>query len=187
MASDYRAVPDTVLNLYLYPTGAWAIVFGLLYFTGRGALAIPLCYPLALWQIGLSIAWGRTLLRRLDAGDLSLGEAHAGVRSVGQILAWSALSPAIVFMTADPLAPASWSLALGAVGVSSLAYLGVMGLTRLASRWTHGAAVAIACMALPLNATGAVTVATAVGLFDKVVVTATPLIDAVPDAVTPGR
>lgn len=174
MASDYRAVPDTVLSLYLYPTGGWAIVFALLYFTGRGALAIPLCYPLALWQIGLSAVWGRGLVRRLDTGDLTLGEAHAGVRSVGQILAWSALSPAIVFMTADPLAPSSWSLTLGAVGVSSLAYLGVMVLTRRASRWTHGAAVAIACMALPLNATGAVTVGTMVGLFDAVLA-ATPL------------
>jgi hypothetical protein len=168
MALDHRAVPNLVLNLYLYPVGAWAIVLALLYFTGRGPLAIPLCYPLALWQIALSVWWGRTLLARLDSGELTTAEAHAGVRSVGQILAWSALCPAMVFMTNDPLAPSAWSAALGAVGVSGLAYLGVMMLTRPASRWTHGVAIAIGCLALPLNATGAVTIASMLGLFDRV-------------------
>ncbi|MEZ4240654.1 MAG: hypothetical protein R3F59_31785 [Myxococcota bacterium] len=168
MTFDHRAVPNTVLNLYLYPVGAWAIALAVLYFTGRGPLAIPLCYPLALWQIGLSAWWGRSLLARLDAGDLTTAEAHAGVRSVGQILAWSALCPAMVFMTNDPLAPSAWSAALGAVAVSGLVYLGVMGLTQLASRWTHAAAIAMGCLALPLNATGAVTIATMLGLFDKV-------------------
>lgn len=174
MANDLRALPDVVLNLYLYPVGAWAILFGCLFFANYAAFAIPLLYPLALWQIGLSIYWGTGLLRRLDSGDITLGEAHAGVRSVGQLLAWSALSPAIVFLTNDPLAPTAWSTTLGAVIVSIAAYLGVMLLTRLASRWTHGAAIAIACFALPLNATGAVTMASMLGLFD-VMVEASPV------------
>ncbi|MEQ1506128.1 MAG: hypothetical protein ABMB14_28105 [Myxococcota bacterium] len=169
MATDHRALPDMVLNLYLYPVGVWAIGFALLYFAGYGAFAIPLCYPLALWQIALSVYWGRSLLRRLDHGEITTAEAHAGVRSVGQILAWSAVSPAIVFMTDDPLAPSAWSTALGVVFVSGMAYLGVQALTHLASRWTHGAAIALACFALPLNATGAVTVAAMFGLFDVVV------------------
>ena len=169
MTSDHRALSNVTLNLYLYPVGAWAIALGLLYFTSHGALAIPLCYPLAIWQIALSAWWGRRLLARLDRGELSLAEAHAGVRSVGQLLAWSALCPAFVFMTDDPLAPSAWSAALGAVGVSGLAYLGVMALTRIGSRWTHGAAIAIACAALPLNATGAVTIASMLGLFDAMV------------------
>jgi hypothetical protein len=173
MALDHRAVPNLVLNLYLYPVGAWAIALALLYFSGHSALAIPLCYPLALWQIALSAWWGRSLLARLDSGALNLAEAHAGVRSIGQILAWSAVCPAMVFMTNDPLAPSAWSAALGAVGVSGLTYLGVMMLTRLASRWTHGAAIAMACLALPLNATGAVTIASMLGLFDRVL-SATP-------------
>lgn len=174
MATDHRALPDLVLNMYLYPVGAWVILFACLFFANQAAWAIPLLYPLALWQIGLSIYWGRTLLRRLDTGDLSTAEAHAGVRSVGQLLAWSALSPAIVFLTDDPLAPAAWSTTLGAVLVSIGVYAAVLLLTRLASRWTHGAAIAIACFALPLNATGAVTVASMLGLFD-VVVDASPV------------
>lgn len=174
MATDHRALPDLVLNLYLYPVGAWVIGFAGLFFADHAAYAIPLLYPLALWQIGLSMWWGQGLLRRLDTGDLSLGEAHAGVRSVGQLLAWSALSPAIVFLTNDPLSPAAWSTTLGAVLVSIGTYAGVLLLTRLASRWTHGAAIAIACFALPLNAIGAVTVASMLGLFD-VVVEASPI------------
>lgn len=168
MANDLRALPNTVLNLYLYPVGAWVILFAALYFSGYAPYAIPLCYPLALWQIGLSIWWGRSLLMRLRSGDLTNLEAHAGVRSVGQLLAWSALSPAIVFLTNDPLAPSAWSTTIGAVAVSLGSYGGVLFLSRYASRWTHGAAVAIACFALPLNATGAVTMATAVGLYDVV-------------------
>jgi hypothetical protein len=174
MATDHRALPDVVLNLYLYPVGAWVILFGCLFFANYAAYAIPLLYPLALWQIGLSIWWGSSLLRRLDSGDLTTAEAHAGVRSVGQLLAWSALSPAIVFLTNDPLAPAAWSTTLGAVLVSIGAYVGVIVLTRMASRWTHGVAIAIACFALPLNATGAVTMASMLGLFD-VVVEASPV------------
>ena len=169
MQNDHRALPDSVLNLYLYPVGAWVILFACLYFAGYGALAIPLCYPLALWQIALSIWWGRTLIKRLRLGELTNSEAHAGVRSVGQLLAWSALSPAIVFITNDPLAPSAWSTTLGAVAISLGSYGGVLFLSRFASRWTHGLAVAIACFALPLNATGAVTVAAAVGLYDVII------------------
>jgi hypothetical protein len=168
MVTDHRALPDRVLNLYLYPIGAWAIGFGGLYFAGYGAFAIPLCYPLALWQGVLSGVWGRRLLRRVEADELTLAEAHAGVRSVGQILSWSAMSPAVVFLTQDPLAPEAWSTTVGAVIVSLLVYLAINGLTRIQSRWTDGVAIAIGCLALPLNATGAVTAATMVGWFDAV-------------------
>lgn len=166
MANDHRALPDNVLNLYLYPVGAWVIAFAGLYFAGYAPYAIPLCYPLALWQIGLSIWWGRSLLKRLASGELTNLEAHAGVRSVGQLLAWSALSPAMVFLTNDPLAPTAWSTTIGAIGISLGSYMGVLFLSRFASRFTHGLAIAIACFALPLNATGAVTMGTMVGFYD---------------------
>jgi hypothetical protein len=169
MANDHRALPDIVLNLYLYPVGAWVILFAGLYFAGYAFFAIPLCYPLALWQIGLSMGWGRWLLKRLRSGELTTAEAHAGVRSVGQLLAWSALTPAMVFLTNDPLAPTAWSTTLGAVAISAATYFGVLFLSRWASYWTHGVAIALACFALPLNATGAVTMATMVGLYDVVI------------------
>jgi hypothetical protein len=62
--------------------------------------------------------------------------------------------------------------------VAGLAAGSVSLLTRVGSRVTHGVAIAIACLAMPLNATGAVTVAAMVGLYDAVVDTA-PLPDEV--------
>ncbi len=178
--ADHNALPDRVLNLYLYPVGAWGIGLLVLFFTGYVAYAIPLCYPLALWYIGLSMWWGRGVLARLDAGALTNAEAHAGIRSAGQILAFASVSPAIVFLSADPLAPSAWSTTVGVLVVAGLTWFGIGVLTRIESRWTHGAAMALACFALPLNATGAVTVATMVGLYD-VVVEVTP----VPDVLAP--
>lgn len=178
--SDHRALPDATLNLYLYPIGAWGAAAVVLFFTGYAAFSLPLLYPLSLWQIGLSAVWGGRMLRRLQTGELTNGEAHAGVRSVGQILAASSCLPAIVFLTDDPLAPAAWGTTVGALVLAGLVYGGLLALTRIGSRVTHGAAIALACFALPVNATGAVTVATMIGLFDKVV-DAAP----VPDALKP--
>lgn len=174
--SDHRALPDRTLNLYLYPLGLWAAVLLVLFVTKYTAYAIPLLFVVAFWQIGLSAVWGQRLLSRLRKGELTDAEAHAGVRSVGNILAASSLAPAIVFLANDPLAPAAWSTTAGVAVVAGLAAGAVNLLLRIGSRWTHAAAIAIACMAMPLNATGAVTVAAMVGLYDVVVDTA-PLPD----------
>ncbi len=168
-ASDYRALPDRTLNLYLYPLGIWGIATVALWFSQYGQWAIPLCYPLALWQIVLSAAWGTNLLRRLDRGELTNAEAHSGIRSVANLLGGSALLPAIVFLANDPMSPEGWSTAVGAAVVAGLAVGAVSVLTRMSSRWTHAVALALACLALPVNATGAVTVATMLGLYDVVV------------------
>jgi hypothetical protein len=165
MATDVRALPNATLNLYLYPVGAWVVVFAALYFAGYPHFALPLCYPLALWQVLLSASWGRRLLQRLEAGQVTYSEAHAGVRSVGQLLVWSGLAPGIALLAEDPLAMSAWSAMAGAVAVSGLSWIGIAALTRVASAWTHLAAVALGCCVLPLNATGAVTVATLIGIF----------------------
>ena len=74
--SDHRALPDSTLNLYLYPVGLWAAVLLVLFVTNYIVYAIPLCYVVALWQIGLSMVWGRGLLRRLRKGELTDPEAR---------------------------------------------------------------------------------------------------------------
>jgi hypothetical protein len=165
MATDVRALPNTTLNLFLYPVGAWVLVFAMLYFGGYGHLALPLCYPLALWQAALSATWGRRLLQRVENGEISFAEAHEGVRSVGQLLCWSGVAPAIALLTEDPLATSAWSAMLGAVAISGLCWLGILALTRVRSAWSHLVAVALGCLVLPLNATGAVTAATFIGIF----------------------
>lgn len=180
--SDARALPDRTLNLYLYPVVGWGLATAALFLTGWFQWSLPLAYPLALWHIGLSAFWGMRLLRGLDRGDVTNAEAHEGVRSVSNILAGSSLLPAIVFLANDPLSPQSWSLTLGAFVVAGLV-IGVRTfLTRFASRWTHGAAIAVACFALPVNVTGSVTVATMLGLYDTMVEVAP-----VPDQLKPPR
>jgi Na+/H+-translocating membrane pyrophosphatase len=167
MATDVRALPSATLNLYLYPVGAWVILFALLYFAGYPHLALPLCYPLALWQVVLSASWTRSLFARLDRRELTQAECHEGVRSVGQILCWSGFAPAIELLTEDPLAMSAWSAMLGAVTFSAVAWVGILVLTRVPSRVTHVAAVALGCAVLPVNATGTITVAAFIGLFQE--------------------
>lgn len=167
--SDFRALPDATLNLFLVPIGAWGVIALVLFFTGFSQWAVPLAYPLAAWQIGLTAFWGTGLLRRTDAGDLTRAEAHEGIRSVTSIVVGSSLLPAIVFLANDPLEPEAWSLAAGTFAVAGM----VLGLTRLlmrpSSRLLHGAALAIAVVALPLNTTGTVTVATVLGWYGSMV------------------
>ncbi len=168
-ATDHEALPVQTLNMYLYPVGAWGIGLLALYASGYAAYAIPLCFGVALWQGALTAWWGRATSRRFNSGELNRAEANAGVRSVGQILAATALTPAIVFLTNDPLDPTAWSTTVGVVVVAGLAYLGVTALVKLQNRWIYTAALALAALALPINATGAVTVASMVGLFDYAV------------------
>jgi len=155
------------MNLYLYPVAAWGIGLILLYVTDHTALALPLCFPLAIWNAGLSIVWGRDLIRRYDANRLSQPEVLAGVRSVGSMLAAVSMIPGIVFLVNDPIAMSSWSTFFGIIIFAGLARLGVELLVKVAHRYASIFALTVACLALPLNTTGAVSVGAMVGLFDK--------------------
>lgn len=161
--SDVRALPQRVLDLYLYPLGAWGVALVLLYLGDQSELALLLLYVLALWQIGLTAWWGRDLLRRFRAHEITRAEAVAGVRSVGHILAGSALTPAIVFTATDPLSMHGLGSSVGNVVVAAAAFFAVNVLSKLSHRWAYTAALTLAGLALPLNATGAVTAATLAG------------------------
>lgn len=167
--SDVRALPQRVLDLYLYPLGAWGVGLAALYLADRAHLALLLLHALALWQTGLTVWWGRDLLRRYRTDQLTRAEADAGVRSVGHILAASALTPAIVFLATDPLSPHGLGASLGGAVVAGMAWVAVAVLVRLSNRWAHAVALGMACTALPLNATGAVTIATLAGWWSDLV------------------
>ncbi len=167
--SDIRSLPTSTLNLYLYGIGAWGAVLLILLGVGRIELALPLTYAVALWQGGLTLWWGPRMLAKFHRGELSRGEADAGVQSVGRLLGASAMLPAIVFLARDPLEPNSWMATLSILAVSLLAYFGSSLVTRLSNPWTHAGILILAGLALPINATGAVTFAAAFGLFDKLV------------------
>ena len=175
-ALDHRSVPDRVLDLYLYPIGGWGIAFALLFLWEYTEMAMQLLMPLAAWQTGLTIWWGVTTLRRYDRGELGFDEAVAGVRSVGRIVASSGLLPILVFLARDPFALGSLSTIVGVTVVSGVSWLGVHGLVRFNSRLAYTLALAFGCAALPISATGSVTVGVMLGWY-RVVVESTPIPD----------
>jgi len=168
-ASDRRSLPTPVLNLYLYALMVWGIALLSLFLTGYIAYGIPACYLLWVWQAGVTLYWGRFLIGEVNEGRLGRDEVDAGARSVGKILTSSALLPAILFLGQDPLDPRVISTCIGACLVSAIAWGFVSALGRFSNRYAHIAALTLACLALPINTSGAVTVATFVGVWDAVV------------------
>jgi len=180
MATDHRALPDHILDLYLYPMAVWGLILVVLFIWELTPWAMSLLIPLALWQTVLTAWWGVGTLRRFDADDLTHPEAQAGARSVGRILAASSLAPILVFFGRDPFALASWSTSAGVMLIAAVAWFGTQLLVRFERRWAYVAAMALGCMALPISTTGSVTVAAMLGWY-QVVADHTPM----PDMITP--
>jgi len=181
VVSDIHTVSDRMLNALLYPLAGWGLSVAGLFMMGQVQWALQLLYPLAMWQTGLTAWWGTGLLRRLRADEVTNPQANAGVPSVGRILAASALCPVVVFFCRDPFDTANWSLSFGVLLVAAVAWVAVNGLVRVPGKWSHGAALLVACAALPVSATGSVTVASLSGWYHTVV-DAAPI----PDILPPG-
>ena len=77
--------------------------------------------------------------------------------------------PAVVFFAQDPLSYSSWGAVASIFGVAGIVYAGAPWVVRLSNRWTHILVLTGAACALPVNATGAVSVAAAVGWFNRIV------------------
>jgi len=167
--SDQRSLPTPVLNLYLYALMAWGFGILGLFFTDYLVYGIPACYLLWLWQAGVTLYWGRFVIKQVNQGLLKRDEVDAGAKSVGKILASSALLPAILFLGLKPLDPVVISACVGSVIVSGLAWAFVNALGRFSNRYAHIAALTLACLALPINTSGAVTVGTFIGIWDAMV------------------
>ena len=179
-ASVTRVVPPRVDALFTYPVGAWAV--GLLFMfaaewaelkTPAGVpvgaeMAIALCYPLALWELSVAGWWSARMWRSVNEGDVTPHEVAAGVRWIGHFQALLAASPAIVFLAAEPLEPASWATCASVGITSAIAYGAVSALTRLPTRTLNFGVLFLSVFALPINATGAVSLGMYMGLFDPV-------------------
>jgi hypothetical protein len=157
------------MNLYLYPIAIWVIALILLYVAEKTPWALLLCFPLAIWNAGLSIYWGRFVTRRFDNHDITQGETLAGVQSVGNLLAGASLMPGIVFLIDDPIAMSSWSTFFGICIIAGAARVGVTIMTKINHRYASYLALTVACLALPVNTTGAASVAAFVGFFDQAI------------------
>ena len=166
--SDVRAVTDGMLNLYLYPIGAWGVGLLVLFATGHSALALSLCFPLSIYLGILTLIWAGGVLRRLSRGELKVVEANAGIHSIGGIMAVTAAGPAIVFLAEDPLAETTWYTAGSIALVTAVAWLSVKALVRIPGRTTKVMALLIAWVALPVNATGTTFVGFVWGWFDGI-------------------
>jgi hypothetical protein len=177
--SDIHTVSNRMLNLLLYPVAGWGIALVGLYVSGQSAWALPLLYAIAIWQTALAAWWGRDLLARLDREEVTYPQANAGVKSVGRILAATSLAPVMVFFCRDPFAPESWSTSFGVCVVAAVSWVAVNGLVRVPGKWSHGLALFVAALALPISATGSVTVASMMGWY-LTVVESTPLPDLIP-------
>jgi hypothetical protein len=156
--SDLRSLPDTILRLYLGAYGVWGVVLAFLFALDAPGLALTLTFPLALFLGLLTLFWARGLIRRHRSGELTRVEVDAAVRSVGHILAAGSLTPAIVFLAEAPLQPSTWATVASVGTLGAVSY----GLVSLAARRQNlignTAALTLAWAALPLNATGAVSV-----------------------------
>lgn len=149
---------DLTHNLLLLPIAGWALGLVALYFTDQTALALFLCYPVALWNVAVTVSWGIRALGRWKRGEVSTQRTDDAVQDVINILTVSAATPAIVFIAEDPLARSAWSTCVGVLVVCIvLKYSGRL-LLRTPTSVARIVALAIATAGLPLNASGAVTV-----------------------------
>lgn len=168
-ATDIRSFPQPVMNMYLYPIAGWGVLLLLLFVSGRAELALPLCFPLAVWQGMLTAWWGYDAGKKLRRQELTRPELNAAVLSIGQILVGAAAMPAIVFLAAEPLSPSSWSTCMGIAAVCGVSWVGVQQLAKIPRWYASAIALTLAVLALPINVTGAVSVASMVGLYDNTV------------------
>ena len=168
MNSDSIVVSDRLVGLMLYPILGWSALLLVFYVFGQIGWGLIACFPLALWLGGLTTWWGVRARARWRAGELKRHDVAAGIRTVGHILAGASSTPALVFLSNDPFAASAWSTSAGVGVVSALAYGCVSAVARWPRRGAMALALAAAWFALPLNATGAVTVASMLGWYDTV-------------------
>jgi hypothetical protein len=167
-ANDLRSISDVILKIYLYSIGAWGIGLAILYAFGELGMALTLCFFLSLW-LGLLTAWWwfGTSKKQRD-GELKRSEVGAGVTSIGRILAFGGMIPGIIFLANDPFAGASWGALAGVTAVTAAGW-GVANLgPKLKAPFVHVTVLALTWSVLPLNATGTVTAAWLLGLFNTV-------------------
>ena len=166
---DLRSLPTRTMNLYLYPMAGWALLLFGLFVLDQTPWALFLCFPLAVWNAGLSITWGRFVTKQYNEGLISQVETRAGVQSVGGMLSAASMMPGIVFLIDDPLAMSSWSTFFGIMIVAAIARFGVDMMVKVPHRFASYFSLTVACLALPINTTGAASVAATVGLFDRAI------------------
>ncbi len=166
--SAEESISDVVSNLYVMPVAAWALGLLFMFALGDTGYAIGWCYPLALWWIGVSIWWLRKSHDDIASGKRTRDDVAEGVEWIGHTLAGVSGAPAIIFLAAAPLQKAAWATTGSCIIVCVLTYGAVSALSR--QKWTgaHTVALVIACLAMPLNASTAISLGWWLGLIGTV-------------------
>ncbi len=162
------AVDEYVSRLFVWPVAAWGVGLLFLWATGNMEYGISLCYPLAMWWIGVSIWFSRKNKDAIEAGTLRREDADEGVEWIGHTLVFTAGAPAIIFLADNPLHRAAYMTTAGVVITCAICYFAVSFLSKRSMTGAHTTALVIASLAMPINATGALSLGWYLGVFDTV-------------------
>ncbi|MCO4747006.1 MAG: hypothetical protein KC912_19570 [Proteobacteria bacterium] len=157
--SALRSLPDAVHRAYLMPISAFAIALMVLWAVSLTPVALTLLYALFLYNAALTVWWSQGLFRRQDAEELRASEVTSGVLSVVRLLGWSSVLPGVLFAATDPLSTEVWKTSGSIAIVTTLALVLAPWLAKRGHRVTYVASLLIALVALPLNTSGALSMA----------------------------
>lgn len=153
-----RSLPDRTHRAYLLPISAFAIALMGLWAAGMTPIALSLLYLLSAYHLGLSVWWARGMFARHRAGELRDDEVTAGLLEVVRMVGWTSVLPAILFAATDPLSADVWK-ATGSIAILSTLTLTVAPWLAKRSRPMGLAGLAMSHAALPLNTSGALSMA----------------------------
>jgi hypothetical protein len=153
-----RSLPDRTHRAYLLPISAFAIALMGLWAAGLTPVALTLLYLLATYHGVLSVSWSRDMFARHRAGELRDEEVTAGLRAGIRRVGWTSLLPAILFAATDPLSQEVWKTT-GSIAILTTLALMVGPWLAKRGRTPGVAGLLLAHLALPLNTSGALSMA----------------------------
>lgn len=157
--SALRSVPDRVHRAYLLPISGFALAMMVLWAVSMTPIALSLLYLLSVYNVALTGWWSRNMYERHGSGELRDEEVVSGVLVVVRLLGWSSALPVVLFAATDPLSPEVWKTA-GSIGIlTTLALTIGPWLAKKGNRPAGTAALGLAVAALPLNTSGALSMA----------------------------
>lgn len=157
--SALRSLPDPVHRAYLLPISGFALAMMVLWAASLTPVALFLLYLLSAYNVGLTLWWSRGMYRRRREGELAEGEVQSGLLAVIRLLGWSSALPVVLFAATDPLSTEVWKTAVSIGILTTLALTLGPWLARRGTRPAGTAGLALALAALPLNTSGALSMA----------------------------
>ncbi|TNE84099.1 MAG: hypothetical protein EP330_30755 [Deltaproteobacteria bacterium] len=157
--TSIRSLPDRTHRAYLMPISGFALAMMVLWAVSLTPVALSLLYLLSVYNIGLTLWWSRDMYRRRREGEIEEDEVTAGLIAVIRLLGWSSVLPVVLFAATDPLSTEVWKTAASIGILTTIALTAGPWLARRGHRATSTAGLVVALAALPLNTSGALSMA----------------------------